>query len=144
MVFGLISAVGTSLFYFVGTEIDSASRTNKSIVEQKISKISESLRVIRTYDIDSDARSWGVEVVNTGLAEIKIVEIHYFAGDHHIRQVGCATMEMVPSDNTRPCTIMTGVLVDMRFGPTLNDNTHETLTIVIVTAAGNTFSLVSY
>lgn len=146
MIFGLVSAASAPLLYFVNSEIDSANNANESIIGQKISRIAESLRVIRTYDVlESTTPSLGIEVVNTGFSNIRITGIHYLVSEQVISENGCATMTKVRSQqNVDACTIETNVITDMHFTPKLANKTHNSIGIIITTTAGNVFTLVEH
>lgn len=138
MVFGLIAAASASLLYFVGTDIESTTSANESIINQKISRISESLRIIRTYTInENDLISWGIELVNTGLDTIHITGIHYLTNSQIISKTDCSTMTKIGNADSDPCTIKTNVLTDVRFTP----QTDHLAGIIIITDAGNMFRL---
>lgn len=141
MIFGLVAAAGASLLYFVGADIESSSLAGESIINQKISRIAESLRVIRTYALDGDPMSWGVEIVNTGQNSIQITGIHYLTGDQTISKEGCSTMTKIGGAGSASCTIDTRVITDMRFTPVFDPQPDRLAGIIIVTDAGNTFRL---
>ena len=142
MILALISGVGASLIYFMGAEIDSSRSTSESVVRQKISKISESLRIIRTYSpAGGGADTWGIEVVNTGSSDIRIAGIHYLLGGRVISKDGCDTMEIVGPAGARPCVIGPGVITDMRFTPGAPAGADGSVDIVVETASGNAFAL---
>lgn len=140
MVFGLVAAAAAALLYFVGDDIASTASAGESIIDQKISKISESIRIIRTYVHDQGGTtSWGAEIVNTGLGDMRITGIHYILDGSIQSESGCATMTIAGSGGSLPCTISTGVVADMRFTPALDPRPPEPPGIIITTAGGNAF-----
>lgn len=141
MVSGIVAASGASLLYFVGNDIDSTAGASESAVRQKMDQISESLRIVRTYYIPNSNSAWGVEIVNTGLEEIKITRVHYIIGGQPVTVDGCTTMSKQTSAETDPCVIRAGQIVDVRFSLPRNPPSGSLESIIVSTHAQNTFRL---
>lgn len=147
MLFGIVAAAGAALLHFVGEGLESAGMASESATRQRISRLGETLRVIRAEAPESAAPSpWTarVEAVNAGDTDIVIDAVHYSHGGAITSAAGCATMQKVgAAGDAGDCALAAGTLADLRFSPAPEAGiAGDGVGILVVTRAGNAIWLV--
>ena len=147
MLFGIVAAAGAALLHFVGEGLESAGEASESAMRQRISRLGETLRVIRSEAPESAAPSpWTarVEAVNAGDSDMVVEARHSSPGGTITSTAGCATMQRVgaPGDGGA-CVLAAGRLSDLRFSPAPSAGiSGDAVGILVITRGGNAIWLV--
>lgn len=147
MLFGIVAAAGAALLHFVGEGLESAGEASESAMRQRIARLGETLRVIRSVAPESAAPSpWTarVEAVNAGDSDIVVDAVHYSHGGTVTSMAGCATMQRVGgAGDGGACVLAAGMLADLRFAPGQDAGiSGEGVGVLVVTRGGSAIWLV--
>jgi len=147
MLFGIVAAAGAALLHFVGEGLESAGVASESAMRQRISRLGETLRVIRAEAPESAAPApWTarVEAVNAGDSAVVIDGVHYARGGAIAASAGCETMQKVGGAGAGgACALEAGMLSDLRFSPAPDAGiSGDGVGVLVVTRAGNAIWLV--